>query len=145
MERINNKLILELELNDNNFKFLSSIKEAQNLANKEVSKINKLILDNEENIKKLKPECDKVDYILAVCSGAICEIIDAIHRPIIPTTTDGIKRRVRPGMGRCQGGFCLDKVIKIISQQTGIPFDDIEKDSIGSKWIVDEVKGGYEK
>lgn len=76
MGSINNKLILELELNDNNFKFFSSIEEAQNVANKELSKINKLILDNEEIIKKLTPECDKVDYILATCSGAICEIID---------------------------------------------------------------------
>lgn len=76
MGSINNKLILELELNDNNFKFFSSIEEAQNVANKELSKINKLILDNEEIIKRLTPECDKVDYILATCSGAICEIID---------------------------------------------------------------------
>ena len=76
MESINNKLILELKLNDNDFKFLSSIEEAQNEASKELDEINKLILDNEDIIKKLTPECDKVDYILASCSAAICGIID---------------------------------------------------------------------
>lgn len=107
-----------------------------------------LVLNNLSDAEKTKYIKKNPSYgrIVCKCEGVSeGEIIDAIHRPIIPTTTDGIKRRVRPGMGRCQGGFCLDKVIKIISQQTGIPFDDIEKDSIGSKWIVDEVKGGYEK
>ena len=35
------------------------------------------------------------------------EIMDAIHRPLGATTLDGIKRRTRAGMGRCQAGFCL--------------------------------------
>lgn len=73
------------------------------------------------------------------------EIIDAINRPLRCTTTDGVKRRVRPGMGRCQGGFCLDKVIKILAKENKCAFDDIKKDGQESKWIVTDVKGGYDR
>ena len=76
MDNNNDKLILELKMNDNDFKFFSSIEEAQNVASKELYEINKNVMDNEENIKKLTHECDKVDYTLATCSGAICGIID---------------------------------------------------------------------
>lgn len=40
------------------------------------------------------------------------EIIDALNSPLKVATIDGIKRRVRPGMGRCQGGFCSPLVAK---------------------------------
>ena len=39
------------------------------------------------------------------------EIVNAIHRPLGARTVDAVKRRVRAGMGRCQGGFCGPKVI----------------------------------
>lgn len=48
------------------------------------------------------------------------EIIDAIHRPIPARNIDAIKRRVRAGMGRCQGGFCGPKVLSIISKELNI-------------------------
>ncbi|MBR3095383.1 MAG: FAD-dependent oxidoreductase, partial [Clostridia bacterium] len=43
------------------------------------------------------------------------EILDALRAPICVPTLDGIKKRVRPGMGRCQGGFCSPLVTKIIA------------------------------
>ena len=76
MEDINRKIVLELELNDNDFKFISSIGEAKREAKKELDEINKSIIDNEDTIRMLTPECDKIDYILALCSGTICGIID---------------------------------------------------------------------
>ena len=45
------------------------------------------------------------------------EIVDAIHSIIPPTTVDGIKRRVRAGMGRCQGGFCQPLVVAIMARE----------------------------
>jgi glycerol-3-phosphate dehydrogenase len=45
------------------------------------------------------------------------EIIDAIHSPIPPTTIDGIKRRVRAGMGRCQGGFCQPSIVALLAKE----------------------------
>lgn len=55
------------------------------------------------------------------------EIIDALERPIRVATTDGVKRRVRPGMGRCQGGFCLPLVMEIIAEHEGIALRAVEK------------------
>ncbi len=48
------------------------------------------------------------------------EIIAAIHRPVPARTLDAIKRRTRAGMGRCQGGFCGPRLVKILSRELGI-------------------------
>ena len=55
------------------------------------------------------------------------EIRQAVNRPVGATTIDGVKRRTRAGMGRCQGGFCLPRVAAIISEETGIPVDQVTK------------------
>jgi len=48
------------------------------------------------------------------------EIKNAIHRPVPATNIDAVKRRVRAGMGRCQGGFCGPKVLDILSEELKI-------------------------
>lgn len=45
------------------------------------------------------------------------EILDAIHRPCGATTVRGVKKRVRPGFGKCQGGFCESLVVKILARE----------------------------
>lgn len=45
------------------------------------------------------------------------EILEAIHSPVPPTSIDGIKRRTRAGMGRCQGGFCQPRVLEILARE----------------------------
>lgn len=60
------------------------------------------------------------------------EIRAAIRRPVGARTVDGVKRRTRAGMGRCQGGFCLPRVADIISEETGIPLQAVTKDGGGS-------------
>lgn len=55
------------------------------------------------------------------------EILDAIHRPLGATTLDGIKRRTRAGMGRCQTGFCTPKVMDILARELGLELKDIRK------------------
>ena len=55
------------------------------------------------------------------------EIRAAIRRPVGACTIDGVKRRTRAGMGRCQGGFCMPRVAAIISEETGIPLQHITK------------------
>ena len=66
------------------------------------------------------------------------EIIDAIHNVIPAVTVDAIKRKLRCGMGRCQGGFCLQRIIKIIHDETGIPMEEIVKDSSCSNYLVSD-------
>lgn len=64
------------------------------------------------------------------------EIIDAIHRVPGARSLDGVKRRVRAGMGRCQGGFCSPRVMEILSRELGVPMDAITKSGGHSKLIV---------
>ncbi len=55
------------------------------------------------------------------------EIRAAIRRPVGATTIDGVKRRTRAGMGRCQGGFCSPRVAEIIAEELGIPMTEVTK------------------
>ena len=58
------------------------------------------------------------------------EIVAAIRRG--HTTLDGIKYFTRAGMGRCQGGFCASRIIKIVMRETGLGWDSITKKGRGS-------------
>jgi glycerol-3-phosphate dehydrogenase len=55
------------------------------------------------------------------------EILNAIHSPVGATNVDGVKFRCRPGMGRCQGGFCRPRVMEILSRELNIPYEMITK------------------
>ena len=55
------------------------------------------------------------------------EILDAIHRPLGATTLDGIKRRTRAGMGRCQAGFCSPKNMELLAEELHLELKDIRK------------------
>ena len=48
------------------------------------------------------------------------EILDAIRRPVGARSIDGVKRRTRAGMGRCQGGFCSTRVLEILCQELNL-------------------------
>jgi glycerol-3-phosphate dehydrogenase len=62
------------------------------------------------------------------------EIVEAIQAPCGARTVDGVKRRVRAGAGRCQGGFCGPRVTAILARELGLPVTAIRKDSAGS-WL----------
>ncbi|MGE5574095.1 MAG: NAD(P)/FAD-dependent oxidoreductase [Bacteroidota bacterium] len=53
------------------------------------------------------------------------EVLDAIRRGA--RTVDGVKLRTRAGMGRCQGGFCMPRVMRILSRELGVPLEAITK------------------
>lgn len=60
------------------------------------------------------------------------EIEDALDSPLPVCTVDGIKKRLRPGMGRCQGGFCQPLVTRIISEHEKLPLSRVRKAGGGS-------------
>jgi glycerol-3-phosphate dehydrogenase len=68
------------------------------------------------------------------------EIVDAIRRPLGARSVDGLKRRIRTGAGRCQGGFCGPRVIEILARELGIPAQKVVKDSPAS-WLVYQRPG----
>lgn len=70
------------------------------------------------------------------------EIVDAIRRPAGARTVDGIKKRVRAGGGRCQGGFCGPKVMQIIARELGLDLAGVTKDGPGSPILTGPIGGG---
>ncbi len=87
---------------------------------------------------------DNPDYGVIVCrceEVSKGEIIDALNSLICVPTLDGIKRRLRPGMGRCQGGFCSPLVAQIIAEHQGIPLSEVKKNSPESHVTYGETKG----
>lgn len=75
--------------------------------------------------------------IICRCEGVSeGEIVDAITRTLGATSLDGIKRRVRQGMGRCQAGFCTPRTMEILSREKGIPMESICKNMPGSEMLT---------
>lgn len=68
------------------------------------------------------------------------EILDAIHAPAGARDVDGVKRRTRAGMGRCQGGFCGSKVVEILARELNVPMNEITKFGGDSKILFDKTK-----
>ena len=64
--------------------------------------------------------------------------MDCIRRPCGARSVKGVKKRVRPGMGRCQGGFCEPKVVEILARELGIDPTEVVLDSVESN-ILEEV------
>ena len=68
------------------------------------------------------------------------EIIDAIRRPLGAKSLDGVKRRTRAGMGRCQAGFCSPKTMEILERELSISMFDITKAGGESNMVLGLVK-----
>lgn len=68
------------------------------------------------------------------------EILDAIHAPAGARDVDGVKRRTRAGMGRCQGGFCGSKVVEILARELNVPMNEITKFGGESKIMYHKTK-----
>ena len=66
------------------------------------------------------------------------EIIDCIHRVCGARSVKGVKKRVRPGMGRCQGGFCEPLVVNILARELGISPLEVVLDSEASRILESE-------
>jgi glycerol-3-phosphate dehydrogenase len=97
-------------------------------------------INNDERRELIKQ--DKT-YGKMVCR---CEIVtegqirDAIRRPLGARTLDGVKKRTRAGMGRCQSGFCSNRIVDILSQELDIPITEVTKFGHNSNTLVGEIK-----
>lgn len=68
------------------------------------------------------------------------EIIDAIRRPLGARSLDGVKRRTRAGMGRCQSGFCSPRTMEILEREVPMSIYDITKSGKGSQIVCGQNK-----
>ncbi|MBO5006801.1 MAG: NAD(P)/FAD-dependent oxidoreductase [Clostridia bacterium] len=80
--------------------------------------------------------------IVCRCEGVTeGEIVEAIHQNPPASDVDGVKRRTRGGMGRCQGGFCSPIVVEILARELGKNIDNITKFGKGSVLNYNKTKG----
>ncbi len=102
-------------------------------------------------LKRMDPEtrakhiAENPDYGVIICrceEVSKGEILDALDSPLCPPTIDAVKKRVRPGMGRCQGGFCSPLVAQIIAEHEGVPVSEVRKSSAESVLLYGPTKGG---
>lgn len=79
--------------------------------------------------------------IICRCEGITeGEIVDSIKRSFGKITLDGVKRRCRPGSGRCQGGFCGPRVQEIIARELNIPLEEVVQEKDNSYILVGKTK-----
>ena len=83
------------------------------------------------------------DYGTIVCRCELVsegEILDAIRRPLGAKSLDGVKRRTRAGMGRCQAGFCSPRTMELLARECNLPLSEITKSGGSSKLIMGRNK-----
>lgn len=98
--------------------------------------LNPQTLRKEERAALIK---EKPEYGNIICRCEMIsegEMIDAINRPLGAKSLDGVKRRTRAGMGRCQAGFCSPRTIEILARERGIQASEITKSGGDSQIIV---------
>jgi glycerol-3-phosphate dehydrogenase len=90
-----------------------------------------------EQLERLYSLDSRYAHLVCRCEHiSEAELVRAIHSPIPARTLDALKRRVRVGTGRCQGGFCTPRVLEILARELGLPPDSICKDAPGSELLV---------
>jgi glycerol-3-phosphate dehydrogenase len=113
-------------------------KEDFNPIRKGIPKFRELNNEERHNLIKENPAYGRmVCRCETVTEG---EIVEAIKRPLGARTLDGLKRRTRAGMGRCQAGFCTPKLISILARELNIPEEDVTKFGRESKLLIGKIK-----
>lgn len=98
---------------------------------------------NQAELNKLIKKNPDYGLIMCKCEKITKgEIIDAISSPLKPTSVDAIKRRVRPTMGRCQGSFCLPKIVHEIAKYHKQKLENVTLCGNNSTILVNDIKKG---
>ena len=101
---------------------------------------NMATLSKEERLELIKRDPSFANVICRCETVTEGEILEAIHRPLGAKTLDGVKRRTRAGMGRCQAGFCGPKTMEILARELHLELEEITKFGGSSKLIVGKNK-----
>ena len=70
------------------------------------------------------------------------EILEAIRTNPRPISVDGVKRRTRATMGRCQGGFCTPYIVELLAAEMNIPYEKVTKSGGKSYINLSKTKEG---
>lgn len=118
---------VELPLKQNFFVSRPKEKHVVNMSSEDAS----LLIKEDSSYGKIVCRCEQVT------EG---EIKDAIHRPAGAVTVDGVKMRIRAGMGRCHGGFCTSRVIEILAKELNVDENVIKKQNEGSQMLYRSLR-----
>lgn len=92
-----------------------------------------------EEYDKIIKEDPLAGKIVCVCNKVTeREVVEAIKRGA--RTLDSIKFRTRASFGECQGGFCTNKMLEILSRETGIPVDNLVYNNDNSYIVKGKVR-----
>ena len=117
---------------------LGAIKKEEFKQNK--PQIHFIELSPEEKAEVIKKD-PRYGRIICRCESITeGEIVDVIHRMVGARTVDGVKKRCRPGTGRCQGGFCGPRVQEILARELGKKLNEIVLDKKGAYILTTETK-----
>ena len=98
---------------------------------------------SQEEKNEIIKENPSYGKIICRCEGVTeGEILDAIHRNPKPHDLDGVKRRTRAQMGRCQGGFCGPYITELLAKELNIAYEDVTKFGGESIINIGHTKGG---
>jgi glycerol-3-phosphate dehydrogenase len=93
-------------------------------------------LSPDERNRKIQTNPD-YGRIVCVCeSVSKQDVVDAIHGWVPASTLKGIKRRLRPGSGRCQGGFCESRIVEILAHELNIDPSEVLYDTIDTQFLT---------
>ncbi len=122
-------VILDLSIDDDSFGFATSIDDALAQAEAELVVLNETV----ESIKELKPQCDKLDYILAASSGALCGVIDIFlvgkpgKSPLGDITDKWFANRTMDFAKLCHPDKkefnSLDSALRFLEKEFKVPYD----------------------
>ena len=98
-------------------------------------------MNTEERAEKIRENPAYGNIICRCEEVSEGEILDAIHGILGARTLDGVKRRTRAGMGRCQAGFCSPRVMDLLSRELGLDLTEIRKNGEDSQIVLEKTRG----
>ena len=87
----------------------------------------------EERTALVREDPDYGEIICRCQTVTRAEIIQAVRNPLGVVSLDAIKRRTKTQMGRCQGGFCTPRLVRIICEETGLSPLDVTRRGKGTE------------
>ena len=139
-------MLLELGIGEDYYEFASDIKTALTTSEAELFAITSKLNESSSTLKKLTPECDKIDYTLAACSGAICGVMDIFlvgkpgESPVGDVTDKWFENRTMDFAKMCgwddSNNNSLSGAIKYLEKKFKIPYDQRGAGDAAS-WVFD--------
>lgn len=139
------KIILDLSLIEDDFEFACSTASAISTAEEELSALDTLIEETQTSISSLTPNCDKLDYVLAVSSGALCGIIDIFlvakpgESPLCNFTDKMAEEKVKLFAKlfgwKDNGGDSFKSALRFLEKKFKVPYDQTNISDSGMEFL----------